>query len=106
MCLLYDLRCAAGMIADRDSQLKRMTRALEARERALAEAQAALAEAQRAPPPPPAPPTPAAASGPSHFAADDPGTHLSQIPTMSVHAAWNGSAGQILSDVSMAMSAC
>lgn len=53
----------AGMIADRDSQLKRITRVLEARERALAEARSALEEAQRAPPPPPAPASPAMQSG-------------------------------------------
>lgn len=53
------------MIADRDSQLKRVTRALEARGKALEAAQAALAKARCAPPPasPLAPPTPAAAPG-------------------------------------------
>lgn len=51
------------MIADRDSQLKRITRSLEVRKRALAEAQAALEEAQRARPLASAPLTPAMRSG-------------------------------------------
>ena len=59
----------AGMIADRDSQLKRMARSLEARSLALEESQAALAQAQRTPPLPTPPALPATSA---------PGVHMQQ----------------------------
>lgn len=71
----------AGMIAERDSQLKRMTRALEARSLALEESQAALQQSQRHPPPPPPPQLPATPVPGAHVAtlAEPPTAHNIQL---------------------------